>query len=719
MRPHNIQKSALDRDPLSWLLFEAPDLGVPKKQAERQRATARRLLKGLYGSNPVPGIILGDEVGMGKTYETFGVIAALLRHIPNARIVVLAHSFSMSEAWLFRWNRFRQENVTGKYRNKMTTGRLLSTADEIGKPGLFFGSYETFKRASTDHQRAMLEWVLNGSGLHESTRKGLRWELFRVRRKGDNLDDHLPFQPSQQACLSVLKLLNDETRHPYRILHELRRMVLRCFRTRRHVDLLIVDEAHKVRDGQREVFFTEVLNGRADKVLYVTATPFALDLDQLVDLVEDMFECVGAESDAVEQLRISLDQFRAIVESRAEFSQQEKARVQKELGAYLVRSCWPSVLDTGKRLEPGQRRVLRHLKSTQKAAQSEELTLASLALETAFRRLQDENTRTHRATHRETLCSSYAAIREAAERSKTKTSLPKHLQALTEIIPSNHESPKFETAAEFLQNMALKRHKVVVFCKRLATVRKLRNELNKALQAESIRARKLWKSALRKLSRLEVPTDIKAEITALTRMAIYSTSRAACPISPPARRKLEDAAEKAEPDDRRRREFLRQTWGPHRRIDWVAELSGDTRQDESGGRSPEAVRFAFNLPGPPYILICTNIAREGIDLHYWCRHVMHYDLEWNPAFMEQQVGRVDRLGSYSSRVKKPIEILFVYQPKTYEERIAQVVQHRCEMLRILLGAGQWLAGTPEEQSTLSDLDKYRLDFSPQLGRPHA
>ena len=91
---------------------------------------------------------------------------------------------------------------------------------------------------------------------------------------------------------------------------------------------------------------------------------------------------------------------------------------------------------------------------------------------------------------------------------------------------------------------------------------------------------------------------------------------------------------------------------------------------------------------------------------------MHYDLEWNPAFMEQQVGRVDRLGSYSSRVKKPVEILFVFQPNTYEERIAQVVQQRCEMLRILLGAGQWLAGAREEQSSLSRLDKYRLDFSP-------
>ena len=256
--------------------------------------------------------------------------------------------------------------------------------------------------------------------------------------------------------------------------------------------------------------------------------------------------------------------------------------------------------------------------------------------------------------------------------------------------------------------MARKRHKVVVFCKRLATVRKLRKELHHALNEERVHAGKVWQSALRKLSRLGASPEIKA----FTRMGIYTTGRNTCPVSAATRTTLEAATQKAEPDTECRHEFLKQTWGPRRHIDWVAELTGDTREEESGGRSPEAVRFAFNLPGPPYILICTNIARERIDLHHCCRRIMHYDLEWNPAFMEQQVGRVDRLGSYSSRVKKPVEILFVFQPNTYEERIAQVVQQRCEMLRILLGAGQWLAGAPEEQSSLSRLDKYRLDFSP-------
>jgi hypothetical protein len=91
---------------------------------------------------------------------------------------------------------------------------------------------------------------------------------------------------------------------------------------------------------------------------------------------------------------------------------------------------------------------------------------------------------------------------------------------------------------------------------------------------------------------------------------------------------------------------------------------------------------------------------------------MQYDLEWNPAFMEQQIGRVDRIGSFASRKKKQIEVLYVHQPKTYEERIADVVRERCEMLRVLLGAGQWLAETPEQQARVTRLEQYRLDFSP-------
>jgi hypothetical protein len=132
---------------------------------------------------------------------------------------------------------------------------------------------------------------------------------------------------------------------------------------------------------------------------------------------------------------------------------------------------------------------------------------------------------------------------------------------------------------------------------------------------------------------------------------------------------------------------------------------------DDGESSRDAVQFAFNLPGPPYVLLCSQIAREGIDLHLWCRRIVHHDLEWNPALMEQQVGRIDRIGSLSRRVERPIEVCYAWQPGTYEERIARTVCERQRMMAVLLGAGEWLAATPENQESIL-LAEYRLDFRP-------
>ncbi len=50
----------------------------------------------------------------------------------------------------------------------------------------------------------------------------------------------------------------------------------------------------------------------------------------------------------------------------------------------------------------------------------------------------------------------------------------------------------------------------------------------------------------------------------------------------------------------------------------------------------DAVFNGFNTPLLPDILICTQVGQEGIDLHRHCRHVIHYDLGWNPATLEQR-----------------------------------------------------------------------------------
>ena len=72
----------------------------------------------------------------------------------------------------------------------------------------------------------------------------------------------------------------------------------------------------------------------------------------------------------------------------------------------------------------------------------------------------------------------------------------------------------------------------------------------------------------------------------------------------------------------------------------IGVFTGATSQDRR-----EEVKRAFNTDPdeePLRILICTDAAREGINLQTWCHDLVHLDLPWNPARLEQRNGRIDR-----------------------------------------------------------------------------
>ena len=53
--------------------------------------------------------------------------------------------------------------------------------------------------------------------------------------------------------------------------------------------------------------------------------------------------------------------------------------------------------------------------------------------------------------------------------------------------------------------------------------------------------------------------------------------------------------------------------------------------------------LAFNSPLFPEVLVSSAVLSEGVDLHRFCRHVIHHDLCWNPSTLEQRTGRLDRI----------------------------------------------------------------------------
>ena len=48
----------------------------------------------------------------------------------------------------------------------------------------------------------------------------------------------------------------------------------------------------------------------------------------------------------------------------------------------------------------------------------------------------------------------------------------------------------------------------------------------------------------------------------------------------------------------------------------------------------------------------SQVGREGLNLHESCRVVVQFHAEWNPAVLEQQIGRVDRKGSLWEQLAK-------------------------------------------------------------------
>ena len=112
--------------------------------------------------------------------------------------------------------------------------------------------------------------------------------------------------------------------------------------------------------------------------------------------------------------------------------------------------------------------------------------------------------------------------------------------------------------------------------------------------------------------------------------------------------------------ERRLREALAATDRADDRIGVFTGATGTDRREE--------VKRAFNADPdvePLRILICTDAAREGINLQTYCSDLVHLDLPWNPSRLEQRNGRIDR------KLQPAKQIVCRYF--RYEQREADIV----------------------------------------------
>jgi hypothetical protein len=327
---------------------------------------------------------------------------------------------------------------------------------------------------------------------------------------------------------------------------------------------------------------------------------------------------------------------------------------------------------------------------------------ASLALERAIADLLLTGERTHIASRRAGLCSSWRAARRSFEDSPLGDDAGDagawSRLAARFIKDCRYDAPKIREAVERIACHALSGRKVLVFSERAETLTLVRDLLQQRLRRREHAVRQ---AAERLVARYRRGRRLR-----------LGNGEA---LSPTTHRALLRMVSGAVPDRAGWEEI--QDLGARWWKQAVASLRDELAAAFGGGQSIRAVEIydgergddstiaRFNMPGTPWVLLCSKKAQESIDLHHECNVVVLLDPIWNPAHREQRIGRVHRVGSRFSEV----HVVDVYTSETYDEVIFKRARKRAEMMAVLLGAGRWL----DEEREVSNLARYLIDLSPR------
>ena len=104
---------------------------------------------------------------------------------------------------------------------------------------------------------------------------------------------------------------------------------------------------------------------------------------------------------------------------------------------------------------------------------------------------------------------------------------------------------------------------------------------------------------------------------------------------------------------------------------------GHTAQIHGGmdWRERERQVAAFRRPNGARYMVATDAAGEGINLQF-CRLMVNYDIPWNPARLEQRMGRIHRYGQQSE-----VRIFNLVAGSTREGRVLRVLLDKLESIR--------------------------------------
>ena len=113
--------------------------------------------------------------------------------------------------------------------------------------------------------------------------------------------------------------------------------------------------------------------------------------------------------------------------------------------------------------------------------------------------------------------------------------------------------------------------------------------------------------------------------------------------------------------------------------DWgysVTEIHGDMTQSQR-----ESAEEDFNDVEGKQIMVATEAAGEGINLHWNCHLMVNYDIPWNPNRLEQRMGRIHRYGQ-----KYPVVVYNLVAENTREGQVLAKLFEKLEIMKKQLGS---------------------------------
>jgi hypothetical protein len=123
---------------------------------------------------------------------------------------------------------------------------------------------------------------------------------------------------------------------------------------------------------------------------------------------------------------------------------------------------------------------------------------------------------------------------------------------------------------------------------------------------------------------------------------------------------------------------------------------------------PDTLVATFNSPLGPEVLVATDRLSEGLDLHRYCRYLVHYELPYSPIRVFQRNGRIRRLHSWAAEIDKPIQYQYPVLRGTRDERLSDIVSRRVGFVTHLLG-GVGVKVRNLEEIGGSAVETYRID----------